>query len=90
MQFPPLPIDIPPITDAAPDDDSILALKFCGEHEFIGIQPLLEFTLYELVVEADMADELAPALFADSPNNFCEFDNMVIFEHRSFLKCKHT
>lgn len=91
MQLAPAPpapaIDMPPMTAAAElDEVSMLALKLCGEHEFMGRQPLIEFMVYELELLDDMTEELALApapvlaLLVESPYSFCEFDSMVIVE----------
>ena len=78
---PPL-IGMPPMTEEL-DDESMLLLKFCGEHEFMGRQPLIELMLYELVVDATIADAFPLPFDAESPYNFCEFDSIVIVVWRT-------
>ena len=68
---------MPPITEELVDV-SMLPLKFCGEHEFMGRQPLIGFMLYELVVDTPIPVELPFAFDAESPYNFCGFDSIVI------------
>lgn len=59
---PPAPapaIDMPLITATEPEEGSMLALKLCGEHEFMGRQPVIELMVYELELLDDMTEELA-------------------------------